>query len=56
MIDIFIMLRIAMSIYELFVYKTLYYKWKYENMRPDAENASISSDESMKKNGLKNRF
>jgi len=56
MVDIFIMLRIAMSLYELCVYRALYYKWKYENVRPDAENGSTSSDESMKRNGLKNRF
>lgn len=43
MVDMFIMLRIALSIYELFVYRALYMKWKYETMH-DPETASTSSE------------
>jgi len=50
MVCIFIMLRIAMALYELVVYRALYFKWKVEQRRPDAETASTTSDESMKRN------
>jgi len=50
MVTIFIMLRIAMAIYEGFVYRALYFKWKVEQARPDAETGSTTSADSMKKN------
>jgi len=51
MVDIFIMLRFAMAIYELFIYRALYMKWKYETMS-DPETASISSAEDVGPNNF----
>jgi len=49
-VDILIMIRVAMAIYELFLIRALYLQWKYENMSRDAETASIDSAEPEKKN------